>query len=364
MERPFRMASAALLTGILATAAVAMPPIDAYLAALIEAARPLDGGASAAFLSPERDPDERPTLVQKLEEIRPYWLDEDLSLEASLSAPQPFTLGGTMNSKRGGMIVWHGDIFAADFFVQHYAGSLRQPWFAWDGATLTLHPDGAAEQIFAHMRAAADGPTLRLYRGTTAYEALVFELWQSVDRGQELAGDWRDRLSTTLQAISSHAEEFYRAYEKGVTEGWATQADVDEMRMKWDRALARHRELMAGAAAATDRAAMAAYLHSSLVRLLTQSQFSGLFTTPSNERAALFSKGRVVEFAFSWDELEGLLRRGKLYVGFEKMYDGTAEDVQAEMGFMGSVGEADELAVTMLKAYRGSVAADSSTLFN
>jgi hypothetical protein len=367
--------------------ASAEPNLKDYLTALSAAAKPLDGERSANFLSPGRDPEERPTLSASVDEMIRYYDDEMsrtlLSLEKAAVSPQAFTLGGTMNCKRGGMIVWRNDIFAADFFVRRHgawqkagsvnagklvSGLLCQPWFNLDGVSFVYRPSGAGARILQFMKAAAGKEKgLRLYRGTTDFEAQVLEIGRKLAARESLDPRWREELKTNLQKIADHAEKFYRAYEKGISEGWAKPADTEEKKQKWQAVVKRNQEIMRGAEWAKDDDQVRNFVRGTLTGILSQGEFCGIFTTPDRKRAKLFSKGRVVEFAPSWEALEGLLARGKLYVGFEKMYEGgDKESVQVEIGFMGAGGEeeAGRLVDIISRSYRGSSPEKPTELFN
>ena len=377
------MALALLAAGTMVSAAT--PPLKDYLKALFEAAESLDGNASAIFLSPGRDPSEKPTLAASLDELIRYMEDcEPFSLESAQRKPQAFTLGGTRNNWRGGMVVWRNDVFPVDFFVRkngnwrtaggsdvrRFLGNLqRQPWFEWNSQrTFTYRPTGAANRIFAQLRSVTGGSKgLRLFRGTTTYEALLFEFGQTLANRRPLDPKWRERLKSARDEIAAHFEKFYRAYEKGVAEKWATPAEVKEHREKWEVVVKRNESLNQKAASAKDESAIRDYLRNCLVGLLSQGEFCGLFTTPDPERAKLFSKGRVLDFAFEWGILKELQKAGRLYVGFEKMRDHSGEDVQVEIGFLGAGNDLNGtrwLADIIMSAFRSSKTEKNSELFN
>ncbi|MBF0410185.1 MAG: hypothetical protein HQM10_22765 [Candidatus Riflebacteria bacterium] len=361
----------------------AVPPMKDFLKALAVAAKPLNGDDSAIFLSPGRDPSEKPTLTSGIEEVLGYLADfEPFSLSLAQRTPQAFTIGGTMNSKRGGMIVWCNDVFPGDFFVQRisecnnsesggpsgfFANIFKQPWFQWSNRGFTYYPSGAGERIFALMKSSAgQSKILRLYRGTTNFESQILDLGRKLEWREPIDSKWRSRLKVSLEEIAKHAEEFLRAYEKGVTEGWATPADVETKREKWVAIVKRNEELIKASEGAKDKAAIKNFVRFALAGLLSQGEFCGLFTTPDSERAKLFSKGQVVEFNIEWETLTGLLKRGKLYVGFEKIFGGEQEDVQVEIGFLGSNDQNDtlQLADVIIHSYRRSRAEKPSVLFN
>ena len=386
--RVSRTLSLAIIAGVLvlglATANAANPALKDYLQALLVAATPLDGNASAVFLSPGRDPAEKPTLASNLDELIRYLEDfEPFSLESAQRKPQAFTLGGTRNNKRGGMVVWRNDIFPVDFFVRRNADwrtaggkdarrflsdLQRQPWFQWDGRAFTCRPTGAGERILAMFKAASgNSQGTSLYRGTTTYEALVLEYGQALATRRPLDPNWRESLKAARAEIAAHAEKFYRAYEKGIAEKWATPDMVAEKRAKWETVVKRNQDLAQKADAAKDDAAIRTYLRECMIGLLSQGDFCGLFTTPDRERAKLFSKGRVLEFALDWGKVAEIQKTGRLYIGFEKMGNGNGEDVQVEIAFLGAGDDPAGtrwLADVVISAFRGSKPEQTSQLFN
>lgn len=95
-----------------------------------------------------------------------------------------------------------------------------------------------------------------------------------------------------------------------------------------------------------------AFLDDSLARFARRSFFGGLFATGDADRAAMFSKGRVLHYELPASTLASLVRAGRAYIGLEKI----GEDVSVELGFFGATrgGSHDSAAPDGVQSLSGS----------
>lgn len=143
--------------------------------------------------------------------------------------------------------------------------------------------------------------------------------------------------------------------------GDVTQQAADAKLAAFEQAGRWQRELEPAANMAKTPEEIRALLEVTLDRLLLQSSFIGEFVTPDQERAALFSKGKVVRFECELCQLREMLRGDRLYVGMEKI----GEQPAVEVAFLPDrSGSAAQLREWLVESYSGSTEAAKSQLFN
>jgi len=277
------------------------------------------------------------SLSISLNEVIRYYTEDEFSYDSSLTKPQTLVVGGRPAYRgKGGFVVWSNDVFPSDFFVRQsdllsssksklvstLPGNLqKQPWFAWDSKTakLVYSQSGAAQQILTKVVATArDHTKLPLFRGTTPYEALVFQVNREIEQSR-LVEDWRERLTKAFNENVSYAKQEVESYEKLEKDSPGDfKSELKEAVSGYKRVLNLQKKLTSVQGfTGNNPEQVKKALRLSLAMLLNQGDFLGLFTTPDRSRAELFSKGQVIEFVMSVDKLQEALKSGEAYIGFE-----------------------------------------------
>ncbi len=350
--------------------AVEPPPLPEYLEKLERAAKPLTPREGGAFLSGPAGGVEGSSMSKQLRSVGPHLRAHDLSLEAAATSPQLLKIGSARGFQRGGLAVWKNDVFPVDYFVRRHAEGARaeigkrEPWFRWDASRseFEFRDSGSNARLLELVRNGRKSPEkIALYRGTTAYEALLLELGRDAT-GAARDASWREALRSTLREIVDYKKSTLAAYVELAREGMVTETDARTRQAKYDAVVRLAEDRISTAERARTADQIRAFARDSLDRLLADGSFGGGFVTPDPDRAAMFAKGRVVRFDVPFEELDRLLRSDRLYVGLEAIDQQPA----VEIGFLppadGAGGE--RLGDLLLRSFSTSTAAGSSQLFN
>lgn len=364
-------------------ASAAPTSLREILDALGPAARALSNVQSAAFLADPQGVGEFPGLAHVVDATAPYIDPTDrelIDVEKAQQAPQTTKMGTGPGRNRGGITVWRNDVYPADFFVKHHAAvnlgllpanqlrerAAEQPWFEWKPETRSyeFHAHGAQHRILEQLEtlssSSGDAPRLQLYRGTTAYESLLFSLQRALAEDR-LPPDWRNQLTSAMQQIVDHTSSTLKAWEELLDDKSVDPSEVEPKREAFISASQVAADLEVSLASATSDEQIGALLQHEVDALLRRSIFAGLFVTLDPARASDFSKGFVVSFDVSVEDLKKLLARSELYAGFEAIGDSTAVELAFLPSATGNVGELTEL---LARSYRGSEQKEAGNLFN
>ncbi len=360
-----------------ASTALTAPPIQDFLQALIDACAGLTPERTRCFLAEAPSAPTVRALGEHIATEKKYLQEQDSPLPAALQSPKAWKMGDSRGHQRGGMALWRNDVFPNDFFVAQFASSRqsaaagadvrerigRQPWMEWDAArgSLAFHADGASRRLLDHLQQQLGGTSVTLYRGTSLLESTLLDVQQQAARGTVPSG-WQATLRAALQQPVDHARKEVAAWEGLVKDRLVEPVELDDKQRALAAAQAFGDQIDAAARAATTPAAVESFARKALATLIEQGRFGGEFVTPDKERAAAFSKGKVVQFDVTFDALRAQLDKGALYVGLEQIGDRPA----VELAFLPDAGSNDARGVvaTLTQAYAGSTDAAASQLFH
>lgn len=318
------------------------------------------------------------SIVEDIGSDADFASERTLSLTKAEMHPQYYAMGGFA---KGGLAAWKMDAFPVDYFVRHFdrwrAGKSpqaadfskeisQQPWFKWQGNSLTLQTSGANARLLELLQLSVGGPSVKLYRGTVAYEAHLFEFYKINAGGKELPTNWRDTLIADYQAVVDHTAKEVAVCAELLAGKYIPESQLVNMQSVHSGAAARLQELKIKIVQVKETKAIEPFLRAAVADHMKMEYFKGLFTTPSLERAKSFSKGHVNEFEVSFTTLNTLLTEESLFVGLEKMMPKEGvNDVQVEIAFMNPPGgrQLDKLVDVVLNSYRGSTAVSPGYIF-
>ncbi|MGE0631659.1 MAG: hypothetical protein AB7O96_04585 [Pseudobdellovibrionaceae bacterium] len=379
MKKSLKLAIAALTLVVFGSFAFAVDSdaqLRQYLNSLFKAAKSTPA-STLDFVSDDPLSSKPPSLYVTLRNIREFNMSPNLSLEKQVKEPQ-LLFQDTSRGNKGSTAFWRNDAFAADFFVRQFTAwnqaksadpkilmnkLFKQPWFEWkENGSFVYQASGAEVRILDHLRNTNSGSSLVVYRGTTDYESNVFEFSKMLKEKQPLPVDWRETLDADLKKLIDHAQKEVKTYAQLFKEGFVERREADEKLSRLEKIKGRAQKIKEAMDKAQDEQMTAWFLSAAIKDLMNQGSFRGLFTTPSLERAKLFSKGQVIKFEFTWNQLEKFLVTKNLYIGFENI----GNNAQAELAFVSLSENADigNFLSTVQDAYRSSTAVEPGQLFN